>query len=238
MDQQATRADEPHYEYVYIYGDDDDPRPGREDGRGGYRRASDETWALARRDYLAGDSAEAVCDRYDLREGTLRHRAAAEGWRRRDQPDPEPVDLEAELAAGLPDYADMARHALVRLNRAVLAGRSTEAARWMRLHERLLTLAQAEQDRAEKAAAAQPKPEPRLTLVERKARLDRHTLSLGRAMSGLDPAEPSNRLLAKLAAECLVGLARLEEGDDSDDSDPVSQTSADASPSPSGEGGA
>jgi len=125
-----------------------DGRPVRDPyERGGYRRASDDVWARARADYLAGDTAETVCARHDLGLSTLRARAAAEGWRRSDQPDPEPVDrpidMAAEIETGLPDYADMARHALVRLNRAVLGGRVAEAAGWMRLHARLLDLARA-----------------------------------------------------------------------------------------------
>ena len=53
----------------------EDPAP-----RDGYRVRSETTWAAARRDYLAGDTAEAVCDRYGLKLGTLRSRAAREGW--------------------------------------------------------------------------------------------------------------------------------------------------------------
>ena len=109
--------------------------------RSGHHRASDATWARARADYLAGESASVVCDRYGMRVSTLRNRAAEEGWRRQDQPEPEPVDLEAELEAGLPDYADMAAHALIRLNRAILKGHATEAGRWMRLHRTLLDMA-------------------------------------------------------------------------------------------------
>jgi len=110
-------------------------------GRSGHHRASDETWARARADYLAGESAAVVCERYGMRVSTLRNRAAAEGWRRQDQREPEPVDLELELEQGLPDYADMAAHALIRLNRAILKGHATEAGRWLRLHRTLLEMA-------------------------------------------------------------------------------------------------
>ena len=47
-------------------------------GRSGQHRASDATWARARADYLAGESAAVVCDRYGMRVSTLRTRAAAE----------------------------------------------------------------------------------------------------------------------------------------------------------------
>ncbi|MDP3379829.1 MAG: hypothetical protein Q8S53_15795, partial [Brevundimonas sp.] len=39
----------------------------RPSGRSGHHRASDETWARARADYLAGESASVVCDRYGMR---------------------------------------------------------------------------------------------------------------------------------------------------------------------------
>ena len=122
--------------------------------RGGYRRASDAVWARARADYLGGDAAETVCLRHGLALSTLRQRARAEGWRRQDQVDPEPVDLEVEIEAGLPDYGDIARHALVRMNRAVLAGRAPEAAGWMRIHRQMLDLARAE------TASEPPPPRP------------------------------------------------------------------------------
>lgn len=128
-------------------------------GRGGYTRASDAVWARARQDYLAGDAAEGVCARYGLGLSTLRQRARDEGWRRQDQPDPEPVDLEAEVEAGLPDYAEIARHALVRMNRAVLAGRGPEAAGWMRIHRQMLEMARAAGEPPQTAASPAPQPE-------------------------------------------------------------------------------
>ena len=146
--------------------------------RSGHHRASDATWARARADYLAGESAAVVCDRYGMRVSTLRNRAAAEGWRRQDQPEPEPVDLDAELEAGLPDYADMAAHALIRLNRAILKGHATEAGRWMRLHRTLLDMARkpvilpprgrgtAAQGVGVEGAVPQAKPNPLMDALE------------------------------------------------------------------------
>src|SRR5690606_36102252 len=109
----------------------EDPAP-----RDGYRVRSEATWAAARRDYLAGDTAEAVCDRYGLKLGTLRSRAAREGWRRCDAGDPDPWpdedDTVEDAAADAPDLAAMAAQALMRLNRAVRRGRAAEAASWLR----------------------------------------------------------------------------------------------------------
>lgn len=43
-----------------------------------------DVWALAQRDYLAGDPASVVAERYGLSERTLQRRAARDGWRRSD----------------------------------------------------------------------------------------------------------------------------------------------------------
>ena len=81
--------------------------PEAPEARDGYRVRSDAIWAAARRDYLAGDAAEAVCARYDLKLGTLRARAAREGWRRSDVEDvwPDPQDEAPETP---PDLTQMA----------------------------------------------------------------------------------------------------------------------------------
>lgn len=105
------------------------------------RAAPDAVWARAREDYLAGEAAETVCARHGLGVSTLRARASAEGWRRADQPDPEPVDLDAEYEDGPPSFDAMLRHAEVRLNRAVLRGRPAEASSWLRVHARVKALA-------------------------------------------------------------------------------------------------
>lgn len=47
-----------------------------------------DVWALAQRDYLAGDPAPVVAERYGLSERTLHRRAAREGWRRSDAKKP------------------------------------------------------------------------------------------------------------------------------------------------------
>lgn len=109
---------------------DDDEQADRD----GYRIRSADTWTMARRDYLAGDAAEAVCARYDLKLGTLRSRAAREGWRRCDAGDPDPL-IDQPLPADPitpPDLNTMAEQALIRLDQAVRRGRAAEAASWLR----------------------------------------------------------------------------------------------------------
>ena len=124
----------------------------------GYRVRSARTWAAARRDYLAGDAAEAVCVRYDLKLGTLRSRAAREGWRRSDIEDVWPDPQDDDTPATPPDLTQMAAQALMRLNRALQRGRAAEAASWLRTWRAL-------SDPALLAAAApDPVPDPAATL--------------------------------------------------------------------------
>lgn len=203
-----------------------DGRPIRDpyDRGGGYRRVSEAVWEAARKEYLEGDSCPTVCARHGMAESTFRQRARDERWRRIDQPDPEPVDLEAEEEAGLLDYAEMARHALVRLNRAVLRGRAAEAAGWMRLHTRLLDLARAA-DGPPASPTPAPKPEPApkpaktpdpQATAMAKARTVR---TLVRAVADLDPSDPTGRRLIDKSLEVLDALERAPISDDSHYSD-------------------
>ncbi len=174
---------------------DDDPLNDRPlyDGRrvrdpyqrgGGYSRISEDRWDAIQRAYAAGEPGASVCRRFGLARSTLYARARDEGWLRQDQDQTEPldygfeadgadepVDLEAETAAGLCDYGLLAGHARVRMQRAILAGRGVEAGRWMRLHAQLTAMAQAEEamkaeteaqtlspPSAEAAPAPAPKP--------------------------------------------------------------------------------
>jgi hypothetical protein len=189
----------------------------------GYRVRSARTWAAARRDYLAGDAAEAVCARYDLKLGTLRSRAAREGWRRSDIEDvwPDPQDETPEAAP--PDLTQMAAQALMRLNRALQRGRAAEAASWLRTWRAL-------SDPALLAAAA-PEPDPAATLeADLKA-----VAEVARDAARLSPDDHAGRIAIEARLTALK--ARLDpEGLISDDSDELD--SIFSSPSPlEGEGG-
>jgi hypothetical protein len=100
----------------------------------GHRMRSDNSWALARGDYLSGLSAEEVCRRYDLGLSALRRRARLEGWRRIDQADPEVVEDDLDLFGDI-DGGDLVEMARLRMIAAVARGRSAEAARWTRLYQ-------------------------------------------------------------------------------------------------------
>lgn len=97
-------------------------------------------WENARADYLDGDTAEVVCDRYDLAVSTLKHKAAKQGWRRADQPLP-PPRAEPPADDSPVDVPTLADDVLARVRDAVARGRPGEAGSWMRLHEKLSRLA-------------------------------------------------------------------------------------------------
>ncbi len=141
-----------------------DPRPIEDDtlphaaAGTGYRIRSDAVWAQARAAYLDGETAEGVCDRFDLSLSAFRERARRGGWRRCDQPvrEPLPVDVmddvdgyAIEMGAS---YAELAEHALRQMRRAIARGQASAASSWMRLHERLLARAEAEAEAAVQAA--------------------------------------------------------------------------------------
>ncbi|QTC88285.1 hypothetical protein [Brevundimonas pondensis] len=203
------------------------------EARDGYRVRSEAIWAAARRDYLDGDAAEAVCARYDLKLGTLRSRAAREGWRRSDTPDiwPDPQDEAPDAAP--PDLTRMAAQALMRLNRAVQRGRAAEAASWLRTW-RALT------DPALLAALTpEPEPDPAATLnADLKA-----VAEVARDAARLSPDDHAGRIAIETRIAALK--ARLDpEGRISDDSDeldsvfPGEEAHPPPDPSPlEGEGG-
>ena len=107
-------------------------------------------WAAARDEYLAGSPAEAVCRRHDLRLATFRRRALREGWRRMDQPPPDPapappsqddplvIPEAPEALSGTPLTAgQMVDKAWSHVQAAVAAGRLIEARGWLRLYKEL-----------------------------------------------------------------------------------------------------
>ncbi len=223
--------------------DDDDPDDGPDPGlspdpaqTAGYRVRSDAVWAAARRDYLAGDTAEAVCDRYGLKLGTLRSRAAREGWRRCDAGDPDPWpdddDANEDAAADAPDLAAMAAQALMRLNRAVRRGRAAEAASWLRTWRALTDpalLAVAEPESPPPA----PEPDPLDTLeADMKA-----VAAVARDAARLAPDDHAGRRAVEARIAALSARLTPEgEGAISDDSDELD--SVFLTPSPLvGEGG-
>ncbi len=190
-------------------------------GADGYRIRSDAVWTAARRDYLAGDAAEAVCARYDLKLGTLRSRAAREGWRRSDAEDvwPDPHDEDPDAAP--PDLTRMAAQALMRLNRALQRGRAAEAASWLRTWRALTDPAL--------LAAATPEPEPSsLTTLEQDLQA---VAAVARDAAALSPDDHAGRraIEARLAAL----KTRLDpEGLISDDSDELDSVFSPTEPPP------
>ena len=191
----------------------------------GYRVRSERTWAAARRDYLAGDAAEAVCARYDLKLGTLRARAAREGWRRSDIDDvwPDPQDENPEAAP--PDLAQMAAQALMRLNRALQRGRAAEAASWLRTWRALsdpALLAAPAPD-----SAPEPQPDPAATLeADLKA-----VAEVARDAARLSPDDHAGRIAIEARLTALK--ARLDpEGRISDDSDELDSVFLEEEPPP------
>ncbi|MFK4058372.1 hypothetical protein [Brevundimonas sp. NPDC046655] len=180
----------------------------------GYRVRSARTWAAARRDYLAGDAAEAVCARYDLKLGTLRSRAAREGWRRSDMEDIWP-DPQHEAPETPPDLTQMAAQALMRLNRALQRGRAAEAASWLRNWRALSSVSLG--DPALLAAATPdsgPKPEPHATLEQDL----QEVAAVARDAAALSPDDHAGR--RAIEARLTALKARLDpEGAISDNSD-------------------
>jgi hypothetical protein len=187
-----------------------------------YRRLLKEAWEAAGTAYLAGSTAEKVSAVYGMAVSTFRARAKDEGWRREDQPDPlrEPIDLEAETAEGLPDYGAMAAHALVRLNRALQAGRALEAARWVRLHADLTRMAAAPPPFPPAPPPAKPPAQPKQPdLGERAAAVAEQVGQIAREACALKRGDYAGRdaLMARLKAlDDLKPTPRSDELDEID----------------------
>jgi hypothetical protein len=130
-----------------------------------YRVRSDETWAKARADYLAGDSGRAVCERYDLGESAFNKRAREEGWRRADQADPDPVPDEPPPPARA--FSESMRDCLARADDALRRGRPTDAGRFLDLAARYEALAWEEASRQRDARRQRPPPAAEVQKVQR-----------------------------------------------------------------------
>lgn len=113
-----------------------------------WRSAPQEVWDKVRLDYLAGLSAPACARRHGVGISTLRERARRAGWRRADQPWPEPTPLDPDdegLALEVAingdldrlEPADLAQVAERRMKRCVLRGDAAGALRWHRVRDTL-----------------------------------------------------------------------------------------------------
>ena len=111
-----------------------------------HQRFDDQRIEAAQRRVLTheqvGLSAEAVCRRHDLGLSAFRRRARKYGWRRSDQVEPPPGELDLNLYADL-DMDDLARTARLRFAEAVEGGRASDARRWRALADELTRAARA-----------------------------------------------------------------------------------------------
>ena len=166
---------------------------------GNPRLRSPETWEAIREDYMAGEPAYRLAADYGVGVSTIRARAAMEGWRRCDLPEPEPFVLDENAPA--PDLEDMARHALARMDHAIKKGRPTEAASWMRTW-RALTSPPSSSDLIGGPLPKQPDPVDRVLKVS--TELEQIAKQALRDFDTLTPADQSridarlNHLLAQL----------------------------------------
>ena len=212
----------------------------------GYRVRSARTWAAARRDYLAGDTAEAVCDRYGLKLGTLRSRAARQGWRRCDAGDPDPWppnllndddDPVEDAAADAPDLAAMAAQALMRLNWAVRRGRAAEAASWLRTWRALSSVESADPALLAAAEPQSPPPAPEPDPLDTLEADMKAVAAVARDAARLAPDDHAGRRAVEARIAVLSArLAPEGEATISDDSDELDSVFFNPSPL-EGEGG-
>lgn len=126
------------------------------------RPPAQEIWRRARVDYLAGDSAPVIAERYALSERSVRRRASVEGWRRCDveaavaspphwsraapksrgdyiteHPEYEEIaaarDADAFFLLFNPEQPEFRRHAFRRAAEGAAMNRPAEAAAWLRV---------------------------------------------------------------------------------------------------------
>jgi hypothetical protein len=101
-------------------------------------------WDHARREYLAGMKATAICQRYGMSLSSFRLHARVGGCWRVDQPT---CEVPPEFGEYHPDdnvsFADLAEQAFLNMRRALGSGRAAEASTWMRVYDRLADRARA-----------------------------------------------------------------------------------------------
>lgn len=112
-------------------------------------------WAQARRDYADGDPAAEVCERYGLGLSTLRARAAAERWRRCDEPENDPPTPDEKLEQRRFKASELTGLACSRLDWAIRANRVRDAQSWSRVLDQLFTLAAWADDMEHNSATVQ-----------------------------------------------------------------------------------
>ena len=198
-------------------------------------------WAAARDEYLAGSPAEAVCRRHDLRLATFRRRALREGWRRMDQPPPDPapappsqddplvIPEAPEALSGTPLTAgQMVDKAWSHVQAAVAAGRLIEARGWLRLYKELKPFvryeeiaareARMEREATERRAAEEAADEEPLVIPEAPSGAVRdvapslHCFSAPESHASTPADEPiSTSDLARLAARLATVAQQVEQ---------------------------
>jgi hypothetical protein len=136
-----------------------------------HRPGEGNVWDHARREYLSGQTATAICQRYGMSLRSFRLRARHERWRRIDRDD---CDIAPEDGEYHPDddvgFADLADEVFLNIRRAVGARRASEAASWMRLFDKLADRARNEV-MADLPDFPMPEPEPEPETVHEPLRL-------------------------------------------------------------------
>ena len=107
------------------------------------RRSS--MWDQARREYLAGMKATAICQRYGMSMSSFRLQARTGGWRRIDRPECGVTPEDGEFHRNdQVSFTDLAEQAFLNIRRALATGRAAEASSWMRLYDKLADRARPE----------------------------------------------------------------------------------------------
>lgn len=167
-----------------------------------HRIRSDETWARARADYLAGDPAPVVRARYDLGESAFNKRARTEGWRRCDQPDPAVEPDEPLSPARM--FADSELDCYDRADLALRCGRAAESERFLALASRYEALRRGDRPREEAIAS-------RFLHAERTRLAEARREARGRTSAGVQavqkvqcaaPPDPSETMATRATGDC------------------------------------